>query len=261
MYGIPWRVALALQADGWYLRSDIIWAKKNCMPESVTDRPTKSHEYIFLLSKSPKYYYDQEAVREPNSENTHGGLSSNVHKLWQINGASASTTLGTSHNGRNKRSVWTIATTPYKEAHFAVFPSKLIEPCILAGCPSRVCVECGEPWMRAVEREKGIVESADRPKVKGQGGYGSNSSTLSLSGGSQGWDKRGSKTKTTGHAPQCQCNAPHQPGIVLDPFFGSGTVGEVCVTNGRWWLGIELNAEYIELAEKRIAETQPALFV
>ena len=107
LVGIPWRVAFALQADGWYLRSDIIWSKPNPMPESVTDRPTKAHEYVFLLTKSPRYYYDADAIREP---------------IY-------------SEQGRNKRSVWEIATQPYPEAHFATFPEKLVEPCILAGCP------------------------------------------------------------------------------------------------------------------------------
>lgn len=111
LVGIPWRVAFALQADGWYLRQDIIWHKPNPMPESVTDRCTKAHEYIFLLSKSARYYYDAESVKEPVVSTGYIGL------------------------GRNRRSVWTIATQPYSGAHFATFPPKLIEPCILAGCP------------------------------------------------------------------------------------------------------------------------------
>jgi len=115
LIGIPWRVALALQADGWYLRQDIIWSKPNPMPESVTDRCTKAHEYIFLLSKKPKYYYDAEAVKEEAS----GG---------SISGGTEET--------RNKRSVWEVTTKPYSGAHFATFPPDLIKPCILAGCPT-----------------------------------------------------------------------------------------------------------------------------
>jgi DNA modification methylase len=160
LLGIPWRVALALQADGWYLRSDIIWHKPNPMPESVTDRPTKSHEYIFLLTKSARYYYDSEAIKEPPAESTGPrklrGVSSD-HK--NIDGAPGQTphsmnqprdnikkqdALGkatyTGFNDRyqpvesvNKRTVWTVATQPYPGAHFATFPPKLIEPCILAG--------------------------------------------------------------------------------------------------------------------------------
>ena len=148
LVGIPWKVAFALQADGWYLRSDIIWSKPNPMPESVHDRPTKAHEYIFLLTKSPKYYYDADAIREITGKeaswDNYGGKGMIDHPTGpgrkQID-----LTMGTSQkkampnathpNGRNKRSVWTIATQPYSEAHFATFPEKLIEPCILAGCP------------------------------------------------------------------------------------------------------------------------------
>jgi DNA modification methylase len=143
LVGIPWRVAFALQADGWYLRSDIIWSKPNPMPESVTDRPTKAHEYIFLLSKSERYYYDADAIAE---------LAINADKIitlgeksfskGQANGAK----IAPSGNGtkdsftvpekRNRRSVWEITTQPYPEAHFATFPPDLIKPCILAGCPA-----------------------------------------------------------------------------------------------------------------------------
>lgn len=132
--GIPWRVAFALQADGWYLRQDIIWAKPNPMPESVTDRCTKSHEYIFLLSKSARYYFDADAVAEPSSGLTGGRFGSGgreVGRLRQDAGRERPPDTGT----RNRRSVWTVATSPYSGAHFATFPPKLIEPCILAGCP------------------------------------------------------------------------------------------------------------------------------
>jgi DNA modification methylase len=139
LVGIPWRVAFALQDDGWYLRSDIIWHKPNPMPESATDRPTRAHEYIFLLSKSARYYYDADAIREPHTAlgrppgnksriyidrdpNHHAGEKRRPDHAHSFN-----------ENGRNKRTVWTVATAPYAEAHFATFPPKLIEPCILAG--------------------------------------------------------------------------------------------------------------------------------
>ena len=140
LIGIPWRVAFALQADGWYLRQDIIWHKPNPMPESVQDRCTKAHEYIFLLSKSPKYYFDHEAIKEPVTGST-------VRRLSQKNllNQSGSDRVPFKTNGtmkavgntetRNKRSVWTVTTKPFKGAHFATFPPDLIEPCILAGCP------------------------------------------------------------------------------------------------------------------------------
>jgi len=139
LVGIPWRVAFALQADGWYLRSDIIWAKPNPMPESVRDRPTKAHEYIFLLSKSAKYFYDSEAVAEPFADERMGCPGSPSPKAGKIPGQ-APHTIGTkawesSAPGRNRRTIWTIATKPYPEAHFAVFPPELPEVCIKAGCP------------------------------------------------------------------------------------------------------------------------------
>ena len=135
LLGIPWRVALALQADGWYLRSDIIWHKPNPMPESVTDRPTKAHEYLFLLSKSERYYYDADAIREPDSGQDH---PRNVLALPEPTGGLMSPhrgircAEGRNGKGRNKRSVWTIAPRPFRGAHFAVFPPALIEPCVLA---------------------------------------------------------------------------------------------------------------------------------
>lgn len=140
LIGIPWRVAFALQADGWYLRQDIIWSKPNPMPESVRDRCTKSHEYIFLLSKSAWYYYDQEAISEPVASSTISRLSqTRIDQQLGSNRVPGKTNgpMRACGNGvtRNRRSVWTVATRPFKGAHFAVFPPKLIEPCILAGCP------------------------------------------------------------------------------------------------------------------------------
>lgn len=140
--GIPWRVAFALQADGWYLRQDIIWAKPNPMPESVTDRCTKAHEYIFLMSKSPRYFYDAEAIKEENVTAPHaaGYTSGDEYAIGPMDRGGCSQREGDQTriwgaNGRNKRSVWTVATAPFKEAHFATFPPELIRPCIKAGCP------------------------------------------------------------------------------------------------------------------------------
>jgi DNA modification methylase len=141
LVGIPWRVAFALQADGWYLRSDIIWSKPNPMPESVTDRPTKAHEYLFLLTKSAKYWYDADAVREdvgPNTTRRAGHVVGGGHEDASRNDGDIGSRLTFDDiiaNGRNRRSVWTVATQPYPGAHFAVMPEALVEPCILAGCP------------------------------------------------------------------------------------------------------------------------------
>lgn len=134
LVGIPWRVALALQADGWYLRSDIIWHKPNPMPESVTDRPTKSHEYIFLLSKSERYYYDAEAVMEKSVEPVRIRGKNNGESAVDAKKRGYDANCG-NDGSRNKRSVWTVPTHSYSGAHFATYPPKLIEPCILAGCP------------------------------------------------------------------------------------------------------------------------------
>jgi DNA modification methylase len=140
--GLPWRVAFALQQDGWYLRQDIIWHKPNPMPESVTDRCTKSHEYIFLLSKSSKYYFDNESIKEDSIY-----APNKTHEIERAkgyyDGKWSNPEKGSRHDGsfkairekRNKRSVWTISPKPFKDAHFATFPIDLIEPCVLAGCP------------------------------------------------------------------------------------------------------------------------------
>jgi DNA modification methylase len=160
LIGIAWMVAMALQRDGWYLRSDIIWHKPNCQPESVKDRVTVSHEYLFMLTKSEKYYFDQDAIKERRDDGN--GL-------------------------KNKRTVWQINTEPCKEAHFAVFPRALVRPCILAGCPKE--------------------------------------------------------------------------GLILDPFFGSGTVGVVAIETERKCMGIELQKDYIEIAKKRLSLVQPQLLL
>ena len=133
--GIPWRVAFALQADGWYLRSDIIWAKPNPMPESVTDRPTKSHEYVFLLSKSRRYFFDADAVREAHAAPERNGESNTGWDFGNYNAGNSKHKLKYNPLGRNIRTVWNIATHPFPDAHFATFPPKLVEPCVKAGCP------------------------------------------------------------------------------------------------------------------------------
>lgn len=214
LMGMPWRLAFALQADGWWLRSDIIWSKPNPMPESITDRPTKAHEYLFLMAKSQRYYYDQEAIREPVTGNAHSrghglnpkaktpdgwdtsrgdGAHGSIHRAGREKGkpgyrhrprskqneSFSAAISGPLLASRNKRSVWTVATQPYSGAHFATFPPKLIEPCILAGCP-------------------------------------------------------------TG-------------GTVIDPFAGSGTTGVVCGQHGRQFVGIDLSGEYLrDLAVDRV---------
>jgi len=138
LVGIPWMVAFALRTDGWYLRSEIIWHKSNCLPESVVDRPTKAHEHIFLMSKSPKYFYDADAIREPHSEDSLRPTKRKFVYRHAVSGQTPHTLTpdGFCHpKGKNKRDVWRVSTKAFKGAHFATFPTKLIEPCVLAGCP------------------------------------------------------------------------------------------------------------------------------
>jgi DNA modification methylase len=257
LIGIPWRVAFALRADGWYLRNDIIWHKPSAIPESVGDRCTKSHEYIFLLTKKARYWYDQDAIREPHKKESikrdqtgYKAAFVGRHTMPGDNRPHSDNHNGFNHPlGRNKRTVWTVPPKPYKGAHFATFPPALIEPCILAGCPSRVCVECDESWVRVVERRKA---DATRPRPFGKKGNDDRNDTLRI------YEEHISVK--IGFAPTCQCNAPHRPGVVLDPFFGAGTVGVAARQLKRNWLGIELNADYIEMALERLNQTQPALF-
>jgi DNA modification methylase len=217
LIGIPWMVAFALRADGWYLRQDIIWHKPNPMPESVTDRCTKAHEYIFLFSKSQKYHFDNEAIKEDakygvNGEDSRpagvvrereydydskrnnnpsafmakdkragkGRISYEGKRTIGEASANEQQSFVTINEKRNKRSVWTVTTKPYSGAHFATFPPDLIEPCILAGAP--------------------------------------------------------------------------EGGIVLDPFMGSGTTAHTALRAGRQYVGCELNGEYIKLANKRLSQ-------
>jgi DNA modification methylase len=186
LIGIPWMLAFALRDDGWYLRQDIRWSKPNPMPESVTDRCTKSHEYVFLLSKSKRYYFDHKAIMEPAVYPTGSRKdrrNSNSKRMKtpgaMMQGVHCSEKLGTIRDFRNKRDVWAVPTAAYKGAHFATFPPALIEPCILAGTP--------------------------------------------------------------------------EGGVVLDPFTGSGTVAEVALKSFRHFVGIDLNPDYIKIAENRVA--------
>lgn len=276
--GIPWRVAFALQADGWYLRSDIIWHKPNPMPESVSDRPTKAHEYLFLLTKRARYYYDAEAIKEPAIYSGITGMDetgfknaaefSGKHGEAAINGHQRrDKQRGHSrrHDGfndrwdamekseqcsgmRNKRSVWTVATSPYPESHFATFAPDLIKPCILAGTSVKgCCPKCGAPWERVVERITGVPDSYNGSDFR-RGKKAESANALSA----VGQQERTVEFKTTGWQPTCDCGEEKTvPCTVLDPFFGSGTVGQVSLEFGRKCIGIELNPKYIELAKNR----------
>ena len=251
LVGIPWRVAFALQADGWYLRSDIIWHKPNAMPESVKDRPTKAHEYIFLLSKSPRYYYDADAILEDASTYTPNTKGRQRNRGGRNDGFT--TPIGNvapkAAGKRNRRTVWSVSTKPFKGAHFAVFPPDLIEPCILAGAPEKACPHCGAPWERVTER-KTIDKEGWGPSKKNHREYLGEETIFK-----KGYGRAGDPiVYTVGWKPTCQCegNDGSGRGIVLDPFFGSGTTGIVAEKHGRQWIGIELNSEYVEIAKKRL---------
>jgi DNA modification methylase len=274
LVGIPWRVAFALQADGWYLRSDIVWSKPNPMPESVTDRPTKSHEYVFLLTKQPRYFFDQEAVREPAAWERWGDQTNGKHEgsgsaaSWikpqsrealrarsnkpgwsgnpNVHGETGHPLPGAwteAGGGRNVRSVWEIATQPYPEAHFATFPEALPERCIKAGCPERVCATCGKPSERIVETDGSRwaerVANGEPPRhgvsgVKPSYSVGTNPRQVT------GWSDCG--------------HGNWRPGVTLDPFMGSGTVALVARRLGRRSVGVELNQGYAELAARRLQQ-------
>jgi len=282
--GIPWRVAFALQADGWWLRSDIIWAKPNCMPESVTDRPTRSHEYVFLMSKSARYFYDADAVREKFDGPRHAPGNKTQRRI----GARAATDPAQDPDrewgnpaGRNKRTVWTILTSPFPDAHFATFPPALVEPMIRAGTSERgVCPTCLAPWVRVVEKGDFKTLRGGKPFCPeyGQKMHG----MTDLSGiGMTNADGFGSYEKTTtGWRPTCDCQnkldrsvlkgtmamsegiiiAPELtpvPATCLDPFSGAGTVGLVADRLGRDAILIDLSADYCEMGRERIEGDAP----
>lgn len=269
LIGIPWRVAFALQADGWYLRSDLIWAKGlsfcptysgSCMPESVRDRPTKAHEFVFLLAKSERYYYDIDAVREAHTTADrfanrepnfapHQWIKGNT---FGNNNRAGGNGVGFHSAGRNLRSVWAISPGNYSGAHFATFPSSLVEPMIKAGTSERgCCPECGKAWERVTEKtgktprdmmkELGpskVAQTPDRP------------ATISANQGLNFAGAHGNGMRqitTTGWRPACTCNAGDPiPCTVLDPFGGSGTVAEVATKLRRRWILIELSQVYCD---------------
>jgi DNA modification methylase len=261
LVGIPWRVAFALQADGWFLRQDIIWAKPNPMPESVTDRCTKSHEYIFLLSKSAKYYYDNEAIKEPavDGYKSNEFIPKSDKDLMDTTNIKSAATGASSNNRndelimtRNKRDVWTINTKPFKGAHFAVMPEALVEPCVLAGTSEAgACAMCRKPYVRIIEKGE-IAERETRDHL------------VNVIPGRDKPSRMQSKhmlaipKSTVGWSQACDCETSDVvPCTVLDPFTGSGTVAVVSLRLGRSFVGVELNTEYAEIAEKRITDSNP----
>ncbi len=263
---IPFRVAIAAQEDGWWVRSDIIWSKPNPMPESVTDRPTNSHEYILMLTKSAKYYYDQEAVREAYTEplNRWGGpeFRDSSHKYIELGGHDGEQKYGATsmfrkgrpvrpiETGRNLRSVWTFPTQPYPEAHFAVFPEKLPELCIKAATPEvGCCSKCGAPYQRITEGKPNYANATFRnSKRYMEQGYAPDNSEHE---GKLWRGEKGDGVTTIGWQPTCKCNADKVPSIVLEPFCGAGTTLWVAKKLNRKAVGYEISEEYCQLALER----------
>lgn len=230
----PSRVALALIADGWILRNQVVWAKSNPMPSSVSDRLSTTHEVIYLFTRSRHYYFDLDAIRQPlvttRRQSTSDprriyppvGSGAPNRQAWAFNdnkGLSRLKAAGLAGHplGKNPGDVWTVPTAGYRGAHFAAFPLKLVERPLLASCPERVCSACGEPWQRELKRH------GDRLLAVGD------------------------------LQPQCQCDAESRPGVVLDPFMGTGTTALAAEKHGRDWVGIELNPAYAAMAEERLA--------
>lgn len=267
---VPFRAALALQADGWYVRTDVIWEKSNPLPESVRDRPTRSHEYVFLLAKGERYYYDPDAVRVPHKPDSHnktpnddpgrqayaGGPKARGFQAAGGKEHRVVSARGWAVGGRNLRTVWNIAVRPYRGAHFATFPPALAERCLLLGTSSGgACERCGAPRQRITRKRKARGRTSGNLARKLAVGDGRGRLDTHL-GSSIPWEP--SALETVGWRPSCRCGKRKRPrpGVVactvLDPFGGSGTVGAVAVGYGRRAILIDLNPAYLALARERI---------
>jgi len=215
LVGIPWMIAFALRADGWWLRQDIIWHRENCMPSPVIDRCNTSHEYVFLLSKSAKYYFDYYAIQEPcvsSQKEINRQRKTDTKEKQYASSAKHSGGIGYGVNGRRKRSVWNINTKPYKGSHFAVFPAEFVETCIKAGASNNCCKKCGTPYKRIISKES-----------------------------QSEWQQ----------ICKCDCNEIKSC-TILDPFLGSGTTAMVAKKKGLKCIGIDLNDNYGKLQTERI---------
>lgn len=267
LLGMPWRIAFALQADGWFLRSDVIWAKPNPMPASVKDRPTTAHEYIFLLSKSARYTYDAEAIKtdaKDSRESRQRRAKTESSKKQDATGNPMYTGFNDRYNGApvgkaNRRSVWTITPASRKEAHFATFPDEIPRLCIAAGAPEGgACPECGKPLAREIIAGDPLREWQQACGADSDGTYTGQSQKGHEAAGVQDASAvkarilKGMVEKTTvGWKPVCSCPViPPRPCAVLDPFAGRGTTIEQAVLMGRWGVGVELNPGYADMAER-----------
>ena len=255
------------KGDSWWVRSAIVWHKPNPMPESVRDRPTNAYEMIFLLSKSPRYFYDAEAIRQPHAEGTierfgKNPMQSSRQKFGDEGSVRANKSFHESTpnglvGGANARNVWTIPTQGRPDAHFATFPDELPRRCILAGTSERgVCAECGAPWERVVEASGGTIGESwhdhNEDAVLGQRTGGMNLETDRGTGAY--------RRETLGWRPTCDHDGDPVPAIVLDPFVGSGTTVAVAQALGRRGVGLDLNPEYLAIAQRRIGAVPLPMF-
>ena len=246
-----------IDEQGWILRNDIKWHKANPMPSSVKDRFTNTYEPVFMLTKNTKYWFDLESVRKPYIFNRWGGRHKTNEDVKAKPGDKRAGGQGALnrmnydcylHSGKNPGDLWTIPTQPFPGAHFATFPEKLIEPMIKASCPEWICRKCSKPRERIVK-----TEYVPHRKAKNLTNPRQNSSYIASQG------KVCNKTHQTTGWTDCGCQAGWRPGISLDPFIGNGTVAIVAKRLGRHWIGIDLNPDYVKMAENRTVNTMGRL--
>lgn len=265
LLGIPWRLAFALQADGWILRSAICWEKPNPMPESVKDRPTSAYEMVFLLAKNPRYFYDADAIREKPTGRTDPITSFNKsHNAdRQDNGRSYQQD---GLKGANARNVWKITPKPFKAAHFAVMPTELAAKCIKAGTAPLCCAKCGAPHQRMQKRTakdgRSVVVpasqrqayDADGTPLQADNRYNPDNPQIGNFGG-----HFVIATEDAGWQPSCACDAGSKLCMVLDPFGGAGTTGLAAKELERDFTLIELNPDYVEMAKERLGLNETSI--
>ncbi len=263
---IPMRFAIEMVNRGWIMRNNIIWHKPNPIPHSVRDRFTVDFENLFLFSKNKKYYFEQQREKRkydydksisydlkgnPSYKNK---VTKEDRNKIRDGGIKEGLKFDKAYNnpeGRNKRTVWKITTKSYKEAHFATYPEELCETPLKAGCPGFVCVKCGEPKEAIFEPSE---EYAKNLRNQGKGWSSERRKEAIKVGNAMAEAKKHitSEYIHKGYKPNCECNEEFKGGIVLDPFFGSGTTGVVALKQQKKFIGIELNPEYIEIANKRL---------
>lgn len=264
LVGMPWRVALALQADGWWLRSDNIWHKPTALPESVYDRTSRDHEYLFMLTKSARYFYDVEATKVEASGGSPGNKSHKGKTAYENGDKFQRTKVGLTKmvavSHRHLRTVWRITSVPFKKAHFATFPPEIPLKCIKAGTSEKgCCPKCGAPWRRLLKKSRVATRPGLKTKVSVDRQTGeylplADKPWAAAEVGNRDPLRHISVSETVGWEPTCKCGEEASvPCTILDPFAGAGTTPMMAEYLGRNWIGIELNEEYAEIARERIA--------